>query len=125
MTVAGVALLSGDSLGDLAALLLWNGLALLDRGLDGNLSGHLLAVFPGDASALLLSNLTGGVTALGSWDGCTPGNGDGSWGLDWNLVADLAVDGPALTAVSGATVAGVSTRAFLFQINKIILVFEG
>jgi len=113
VTVSGVALLSGDGLGDLAALLLRDRLALLDGGLDGNLSGDLAAVLPGDASALLLSNLTGGVAALGPWDGGAPGNGDGSWGLDWDLVADLAVDGPALTAISGATVSGVSTRAFL------------
>lgn len=113
MTVAGVALLSGDGLGDLVALLLWNGLALLDGGLDGNLSWDLAAVFPGDASALLLSNLTGGVAALGSRDGCAPWNGDSSWGLDWDLVADLAVDSLAVTAVSGATVSGISTRAFL------------
>lgn len=123
MTVTGVALLSWDSLGDLTAILLRDGLALLDGGLDGNLSGDLAAVLPGDASALLLRNLTGGVAALGPWDGCAPGNRDGSWGLYWNLVADLVVDGPALTAVSGATVASVSTRAFLLKGKSVFYSF--
>jgi len=53
------------------------------------LLGNLAAAFPGNALALGLGNLASGVNALGPWNAAAPGDRDGPWGLDWNLVADL------------------------------------
>jgi hypothetical protein len=84
-----------------------------------NLSWDLLAVLSGDVGALGFGNLAGGGNAVGPWNRGAPGNGDGPRGLDWNLVAHLAVDSLALLAIAAAglsrplAVAAVSLRAFL------------
>ena len=83
------------------------------------LSWDLLAVLSGDVGALGFGNLAGGGNAVGPWNRGAPGNGDGPRGLDWNLVAHLAVDSLALLAIAATglsrplAVAAVSLRAFL------------
>ncbi len=96
-----------------------------------NLSWDLLAVLSGDVGALGFGNLAGGGNAVGPWNRGAPGNGDGPGGLDWDLVAHLAVDGLALLTIAAAglsrplAVAAVSLRALLkMKIKTLFMQFK-